>query len=109
MEPQYIFGTVRQSGAMIENLKTKGAEHTDLHGYIETVRQYPSETITDRCRILDKYQTEEDGAGNCYDWYLIDQHYRYVDKTTQVAAETADHDEVIAELTERIVNLEIGG
>ena len=82
MEPQYIFGTVRQ---------------------------YPSETITDRCRILDKYQTEEDGEGNCYDWYLIDQHYRYVDKTTQVAAETADHDEAIAELTERIVNLEIGG
>jgi hypothetical protein len=30
-----------------------------------------------------------------------------VDKTTQVAAETADHDEAIAELVDRIVNLEL--
>lgn len=103
----YIFGVVERNGVTVENLKTVGQSHTNLGGFTQTVREYTDSTITDRFRVVEKYRSEEDAEGNCYDWYLIDQHYRYVDKTTQVAAETADHDESIAELVDRIVNLEL--
>jgi hypothetical protein len=90
----YIFGVVERNGVTVENLKTVGQSHTNLGGFTQTVREYTDSTITDRFRVVEKYRSEEDAEGNCYDWYLIDQHYRYVDKTTQVAAETADHDEL---------------
>lgn len=74
---EYIYGTVRRNGVMVENLKTVGAEHTALAGYIETRRDFGAAgVITDRCRILEHYQAAE-VEDLCYDWYLIDQHYRY--------------------------------
>lgn len=74
---EYIYGTIRRDGVMVENLKTVGAEHTALAGYIETRRDFgPAGVITDRCRILEHYQAAE-AEGVCYDWYLIDQHYRH--------------------------------
>lgn len=82
---EYIYGTTRRDGVMVENLKTVGAEHTDLAGYIETQRDFGSAgVITDRCRILEHYQTET-ADGVCYDWYLIDRHYRYICASPEAA------------------------
>jgi hypothetical protein len=93
----YIFGVVERNGVTVENLKTVGQSHTNLGGFTQTVREYTDSTITDRFRVVEKYRSEEDAEGNCYDWYLIDQHYRYMDKTNPLAAETSDHDELIAD------------
>lgn len=79
MEHSYIYGTVRVNGELLENLKTKGSAHTDLSGYIGSVQEYADSVVTDRCLIVRKYRSAEDDEGNCYDWYVIDKHYRYVD------------------------------
>ncbi len=79
----YIFGT----SGNIETLKTKGDTHTDLTGFRELERRYPDQTITDRFHIVRKIDSQKDAAGNCYDWYEIDQHYRFTDKTGPVAAQ----------------------
>lgn len=77
----YIFGTSTRTGKTLENLKTVGAEHTNLSGFISTVREFEdSSKIEDRCRIIKKYASK-DAGGKCYDWYLIDNHYRIVDNS----------------------------
>lgn len=89
MEHSYIYGTVRVNGELVENLKTKGPTHTDLSGYINSVQEYKDSVVTDRCLIVEKYRSAEDEEGNCYDWYVIDKHYRIVDKSGPVAKEAA--------------------
>ena len=73
---EYVFGTKKN----IEVLKTKGSEHTDLKGFQQLVTDYPDQTITDDFHVVRKYDSQEDCEGNCYDWYEIDHHSRYVDK-----------------------------
>ena len=76
---EYIFGTVRRGDVEVENLKTVGAEHTDLKGFVSTSRVFTDGTsIEDKCRVLEKYESA-DADGVCYDWYLIDSHSRYMD------------------------------
>ena len=87
MEHIYIYGTVRRNGELLENLKTKGTTHTDLSGYINSVQEYADSVVIDRCLIVEKYLSAEDDEGNCYDWYVIDKHYRYVDETKPLKAE----------------------
>lgn len=79
---EYIFGTNDYGG--VEVLKTVGKEHTDLAGFQETVREYPDCTITDSFYVVQKTKSDEDAEGNCYDWYVINQHNRTVDKTKPV-------------------------
>ncbi len=79
---EYIFGTNDYSG--VEVLKTVGKEHTDLIGFQETVREYPDCTITDSFYVVQKTKSDKDAEGNCYDWYVINQHNRTVDKTKPV-------------------------
>ena len=74
---EYIYGTEKDQ----EILKTKGTSHTDLVGYHEVVREYQDQKITDSFHIVKRYDSKEDEEGNCYDWYIIDHHYRYTDKT----------------------------
>ena len=76
---EYIFGTAVINGETIENVKTVGAEHTDFLGYTQLQRSYTDCNITDSFNALRKYGSDEDSEGNCYDWYIIDQHYRNVD------------------------------
>lgn len=77
----YIFGTSTRTGKTLENLKTVGAEHTNLSGFTSTVREFEGGSkIEDRCRIIKKYASKDTG-GKCYDWYLIDNHYRIVDNS----------------------------
>ena len=80
---EYIYGTARRGGVTVENLKTVGAEHTELSGFFHTVRTFADgTTIEDRCRILEHYHTEE-ADGLCYDWYYIDSHYQLCDTATE--------------------------
>ena len=70
----------------MEVLKVKGDAHTDLTGFQQVERVYPDQTITDTFRVVRKLSSQEDGEGNCYDWYEIDRHNRTVDKSGPVAA-----------------------
>lgn len=81
---EYVFGTEGE----LEVLKTKGREHTRLTGFQETRREYSDCIITDSYRIAEYIGGAEDAEGNCYDWYVIDRHYRTVDKAT-VAVDAA--------------------
>ncbi len=81
---EYIYGSNDFTGE--ETLKTVGNEHTDLCGFQQTVREYPDCTITDSFHIVEKTKSAEDSEGNCYDWYLIDRHSRFIDKTKPVKA-----------------------
>lgn len=76
---EYIFGN--DSDSLVENLKTVGPEHSDLTGFCEVIREYPDCTITDRFAVEEKTNSTEDGEGNCYDWYIIKNHSRTIDKT----------------------------
>ena len=108
----YIFGVVERNGVTVENLKTVGQTHTNLEGFTQTVREYADSTITDRFRITEKYRSDEDAEGNCYDWYVISDHYRYVDKTeavkTQLGAELLDSYELQADHEYRLCMMELG-
>lgn len=84
---EYVFGTQGE----VEILKTKGGTHSDLTGYHQVEQTYPDQTITDHFRIVRKLDSKEDAAGNCYDWYEIDRHYRVVDKTGPLAEQTAEN------------------
>ena len=90
---EYVFGTRDER----ETLQVKSAAHTDLTGFHQLVREYPDQTITDHFRVVRRLDSREDAAGNCYDWYEIDRHYRVTDKTgplvekiTENAATTED-------------------
>lgn len=87
---EYIFGYVQHNSITVENLKTVGDSHSELSGFIQTVREYPDATITDVCRITEHYRSEEDGEGNCYDWYLISDHWRNVDRFSPVQVQTEE-------------------
>ncbi len=109
---EYIFGVAERNGVTVENLKTVGDAHSALDGYIQTVREYADSTITDRFRITEKYRSDEDAEGNCYDWYVISDHYRYVDKTeavkTQLGAELLDSYDLQADHEYRLCMMELG-
>lgn len=85
MEHEHIFGTGIRDGVMAENLKTVGEEHSAYTGYVEIRRSYDDCVIVDRFHIVEHYQAAE-AEGLCYDWYTIDQHYRYIDTSGPMAA-----------------------
>lgn len=51
-----------------------------------------------------KLDSAEDAEGNCYDWYEIDRHYRFTDKTgpvvQQVVESTAALEDALCEQDE---------
>lgn len=77
---EYVFSS--KGGA--ETLKTKGSNHSGLREgeRHEVVREYPDQTITDSFTVIRLYRSATDAEGNCYDWYMIKDHYRYTDKFT---------------------------
>ena len=79
---EYVFGSVRRNGVNVENLKTIGETHTNLTGRQSIERKYPDAIMTDSFYVKDKYRSDEDLEGNCYDWYIIMDHNHYVDKFT---------------------------
>ena len=101
---EYIFGSVRRNGVLVENLKTVGNAHTDYNGYVSTRTELEDGTvILDRCRVVEHYHSEEDADGKCYDWYVIDSHYRYQDTAV---VESLIWDAVAAAITEGVNDVE---
>ena len=82
---EYVFGTKGTD----ETLRTKAPAHTHLTGWQQLARTVGGETITDRFRVVQKTDSKEDAAGNCYDWYLITDHYRTTDRTAPLARREA--------------------
>lgn len=103
---EYIFGHERINGKDEETLKTIGADHSDLKGRMSVVRKYSDNDITDTFTVREKYRTAEDEEENCYDWYIIDGHYRYTDKFTPKSGDITDSisacEDAILELAELI-------
>lgn len=93
---EYVFGTEGSA----EVLKTKGSAHTDLTGFQQVERTYPDQTITDSFRVVRRLGRRVDPEGNCYDWYEIDRHYRFTDKTAPVKATVASVENAVCELDE---------
>lgn len=87
----YIFGNVDLYGELVESLKTVGKEHSELAGFNEVRREYDGSVIVDAFVVVKKYNSREDTEGNCYDWYVIDKHSRYIDYTPK-------HDSIFASL-----------
>ena len=103
---EYIFGTNDITGE--ETLKTVGAEHTDLSGFRQTVREYPDCIITDSFHVVRKTKSDEDEEGKCYDWYLIDRHNRYVDKSVALKQAQEYADAMTVDHEYRLTLLELG-
>ena len=82
----YIFGSTTRDGVTTETLLTVGEAHSALTGETETRRTFPEGDLIDHFRIVERCRSAEDGEGRCYDWYTIEGHYRYVDKTAAVQA-----------------------
>ena len=118
---QYIFGTVRRKGEIFDNVKTVGETHSDLSGKVSVTQKYSDCDYTDVFDVVEKYHSDENSE-NCYDWYVIKNHYRYIDKFTPGIKDTeqtitdleienmineqalTDHDIAIMELQEAIIN-----
>ena len=111
----FVFGSVEKDGGVWENLKTVGDEHTDLTGVCTVEDEYPDCTIRDRFRVVRKYRSDEDEGGKCYDWYLIDDRNRDIDRTKQFKAQLqalqGESSTTIADLESALVELAelIGG
>lgn len=82
-----------------------------MTGFHQLERKYPDQVITDSFRIVEKTGSAEDEEGNCYDWYVIDHHYRYTDKfTPQIGATEqliTDNEITLIEHEQLITDLEI--
>lgn len=111
---EYIFGPIRKEGRDFERLETIGERHTDLSGRVIIRREFPDRIIEDVFSITEHYDTKEDAEGNCYDYYLIEAHYRDTDRFTPQRHEidrgiTDAQDatcELSEELDERIADIE---
>lgn len=101
---EYIFGTNRN----VEILKTKGDVHTDLTGFQQIVKNNPSEKTTDFFYIIRKIKSKEDDAGNCYDWYEIDRHYREVDRTGPILKVVDELSSLMIDQEYALTMLELG-
>ena len=77
---EYVFGSVTRGGKVYEILKTTGDAHTNLSGRMAIKCEYSDMIVTDTFSVKQKYESK-DTNGKCYDWYVIDNHYRYIDST----------------------------
>ena len=98
----YVFGT--EGG--VETLETKGSDYSRLSGFHEIERRFPDQIITDRFRILKRIRSDEDAEGNKYEWYQIDQHYRFTDKFSpskeEIETGISDAQDATCELSEEL-------
>lgn len=101
---EYIFGTIKRKGQLIDGLKTVGPMHTDLTGHNQIVREYSDSIITDNFDVKEHYLSKKDASGKCYDWYSLENHYRYIDKYTpnipRVEDRINDTENALCEATE---------
>lgn len=89
---EYVFGTRARGGAIQDILRTKGDQHTHFIGEVQIEQVFDDAKIYDSFKAVKKYQSKKDKEGNCYDWYIITDRYRYIDR----------YDQNITKVTERI-------
>lgn len=103
---EYIFGTTTRNGIEMESVKTIGKTHSNISGNASIVRKYASAIFTDNFTVIEKYRSDEDTDGNCYDWYIITNHNRYVDNFTpakeNLEGGIADAQDATCELSEEL-------
>ena len=76
---EYVFGHTERNGVMVETLKVISENPTFYTGSMSVERKYKDSYITDTFCIKEKYHSIEQD-GKFYDFYIIDNHYRYTDK-----------------------------
>jgi len=103
---EYIFGTIIRNGVRVDSLKTVGKTHSNYEGNCSITREYHDAIFTDNFSVVEKYRSEIDNDGNCYDWYVIDKHNRYIDKFTpakeQIDTGISDAQDATCELSEEL-------
>lgn len=112
---EYVFGNIKRFGKLVNILKTMGEEHTNLAGVNQIERKYPDSIIIDTFVVKEKFLSKIDAEGNCYDWYIITDHSRYIDYFTPLREQITEgiEDSQIAtcelseELDERITDVEV--
>lgn len=112
---EYIFGNIKRRGKLVHVLKTIGEEHSNLIGANQIERKYPDSIILDEFVVKEKYLSKRDAEGHCYDWYIITDHYRYIDYFTPLKEQITEgiEDSQVAtcdlseELDERITDVEV--
>lgn len=78
---EYVYGAAIIGGVRQENLKVVDGPVLAEGEYLTTVREYDDSSITDRCRVGQRYHSATGKDGRRYDFYAISEHYRYVDRT----------------------------
>lgn len=100
---EYVFGHARKSGKIVDILKTVNSEHTNLNGTNIIERKLPACVIVDGFVVKEKYLSKTDTVGKCYDWYIITNHYRYIDYFTpmkeQIATDINDSQNALCDLS----------
>lgn len=104
----YIFGHVQRNNVTVENLKTIGDKHSNLSGFVQVIKEYPDAIVTDVFYVVEHYQSDVDEEGKIYDWYVIDKHYRTIDKTPLLKESNALVLELAADHEERLCLMELG-
>ena len=99
---EYIFGNIKRHGRLIHILKTVGPNHTDLTGSTQIKREYPDSIIVDDFTIVEKYLTQEDSEGRCYDYYEIKDHNRYIDYFTPRSYELEEDSQGLLDIADLV-------
>lgn len=89
----------------VEVLKTVDTSHTDLTGRQRFMATHPDCIITDVFSIKEKYLTKEEG-GLCYDWYLLNDHDRFIDRTPQLIKEI-DNERALVDYVAMMTDVDI--
>ena len=101
---EYVFGIRERCGVIEDILKTKGSFHSNLKGAVQLERVYDDARYYDSFKVERKYKSKIDAEGNCYDWYVIKEHYRYIDKFDQnITRITERSDGDIADVTDGLM------
>lgn len=99
---EYIFGNARLNKKVVRILKTVNTQHTNLSGANQIQRKYPDCTITDDFVVINKYLSKTDSEGRCYDWYVIADHYRYIDYFTPRSYELEEDSEGLLDIADLV-------
>ena len=92
---QYTF-TTKHSNEILCVIDTEHIIYTDWQEFIQ---EYPDSTITDKFYINQLIDSKTDSEGKFYDWYIIDKHYRQIDRIKMVKEETNTNSADIAYLS----------
>ena len=109
---EYIFGTEQRGGVTVETVKMicPTAEAREQSGSFTVERNDAISITSDSFQIVEKIR-EVVSDGLTYQWYVIDKHYRYIDKFTpgikSTEQEITDQDLAIMEAEQMITDLDL--